>query len=58
MTAVILAAHSCLIHTGATDIATFSGAVYTALLAPFLIGPLQKAKRMFGFESRRCLSAA
>lgn len=52
ITAMTLLAHARMRHESLTASAAFAGVLYTALLAPFLIGPLQKAKRLFSFQKR------
>jgi rod shape-determining protein MreD len=39
-------------HRADTAAATFSGVIYTAILAPFVIGLLQSFKELFGFKRR------
>jgi rod shape-determining protein MreD len=50
ISALVLLLHSHLRHTPVGAVTTFSGAVYTAALAPLLIAGLQKARRLFAFR--------
>jgi rod shape-determining protein MreD len=50
VTSLVLLLHSRLHHGTTPAGMIFSGTLYTALLAPFLIGALQKMKRVFVFR--------
>jgi rod shape-determining protein MreD len=50
LTALILSAHGWARHVSVPLVTTFAGALYTAILAPFLIGGLQKMRKLFAFS--------
>jgi rod shape-determining protein MreD len=49
VTAGVVLLHARLHRTEATGVTSFAGALYTALLAPFLVGGLQRMKGLFAF---------
>ena len=54
VTAVVITVHGWVHPAGAVAASTlFAGAVYSAILAPLLLWPLQKWRRVFGFQPAR-----
>jgi len=49
VTTVVLYLHA-RFHTAETAAATFSGVIYTAILAPFIVGALDQFKQVFTFK--------
>jgi rod shape-determining protein MreD len=52
ITAAVLLVHEHLRRDGVTAVGTFAGAIYTAMLAPVVIGPLMMTRDVFGFKRK------
>ena len=55
MTAFVVVLHGWLHRSqpAQAKLPLLAGAVYTAVLAPFVVGALQRGKRVFAFQSAR-----
>jgi rod shape-determining protein MreD len=53
LTSIILHLNAHFRHAGVPTAATFGSAVHTALLAPFLIGALDRIKKLFLFKAKK-----
>ena len=53
VTAVVLTFHNWIYHGGMGASTLFASALYSAILAPLILWPLQKSRRMFGFQAAR-----
>jgi hypothetical protein len=49
VTALVVLVHARLHGLSTTGVTSFAGALYTALLAPFIVGALQRMKGLFAF---------